>query len=94
MKKATEPLSEIKNNILDLFLTKNHTLVNIVNIIPGLSDHDIIEGMVDTKTASTKKAPRKVHLYWKADWDSLKTHMKDFCNSFVLRYEGKSVETL
>ena len=50
--------------------------------------------MVDTKPASTKKAPRKVHLYRKADWDSLKSYMKDFCNSFVLSYEGKSVETL
>ena len=65
-----------------------------VNIIPGLSAHDVIEVVVDTKPASTKKAPRKVHLYSKADCDSLKTHMKDFCNSFVLSYEGKSVETL
>ena len=68
--------------------------MNSVKIIPGLSDHDIVEGVVDTKPASTKKAPRKVHLYRKADWDSLKSYMKDFCNSFVLIYEGKSVETL
>ena len=72
-----------QGNILDLFLTINHTLVNSVNIIPGLSDHDIIEGVVDIKPASTGKAHRKVHLYKKADWDSLKTHMEDFCNSFV-----------
>ena len=83
-----------QGNILDLFLTTNHTLVNSVKIIPGLSDHDIVEGVVDTKPASTNKAPRKVHLYRKADWDSLKSYMKDFCNSFVLSYEGKSVETL
>ena len=59
MKKATASLSEIKNNILDLFLTTNHTLVNSVNIIPGLSDHDIIEGVVDIKPVSTKKVPKK-----------------------------------
>ena len=48
-----------QGNILDLFLTTNHTLVNSVNITPGLSDHDIVEGVVDRKHASTKKAPRK-----------------------------------
>ena len=48
-----------QGNTLDLFLTTNHILVNSVNIIPGMSDHDIVEGVVDTKPASTKKAPRK-----------------------------------
>ena len=83
-----------QGNILDLFLTTNHTLVNSVNVIPGLSDHNIVKCLVDTKPASTKKAPRKVHLYRKADWVSLKAHMTEFCNSFVLSYQGKSVETL
>ena len=58
MKKATQSLSEIKNNILHLFLTTNHTLVNSVNIIPGLSDHDIIdiiEGVVDIKVSKGAK---------------------------------------
>ena len=55
-----------QGNILDLFLTTNHTLVSSVNVIPGLSDHNIVKSLVDTKPASTKKAPRKVHLYRKA----------------------------
>ena len=82
-----------QGNILDLFLTTNHTLVNSVNIISGLSDHNIVKCLVDTKPSSTKKAPRKVHLYRKADWVSLRAYMTEFCNSFVLSYEGKSVET-
>ena len=36
-------------NILDLFLTTNPTLVNFVSIIPGLSDHNIVKCIVDTK---------------------------------------------
>ena len=53
-------------NLLDrvisliLALTTNHTLVHSVNIIPGLSDHNIVKCVVDTKPASTKKAI-KVH---------------------------------
>ena len=82
------------DNILDLFLATNHTLVNLVNIIPGLSDNNVVEGVVVTKPASTEKAPRKVHLYRKADWESFKTHIKYFCNAFVLSYEGKKVQTL
>ena len=81
-------------NILDLYLTTNHTLVDTVNVIPGLSDHDIIKCVVDTKPNLAKTSPRKTYLYRKADWDSLRAYLKDFCNSFVLSYEGKSVESL
>ena len=31
-----------ESNILDLFLTTNPTLVNQVNILPGISDHNIV----------------------------------------------------
>ena len=42
-------------NILDLFLTTSHTLVDTVNvIIPGLSDHECV---VDTKPSRAKKSP-------------------------------------
>ena len=83
-----------QGNSLDLFLTTNHTLVNSVNVIPGLSDHCIVKCEVDTKPAFTMKAPRKAFLYRKTDWESLRAYMKDFCDSFVSSYEGKSVETL
>ena len=40
-------------NILDLFLTTNPTLVDSVNIITGLSDHNIVSCVVDTKPKLT-----------------------------------------
>ena len=80
-------------NILYLFLTTMFTLMNSVNVIPGLSDHNIVKCLVDTKPASTKKAPRKVHLY-SYKQISLRAYMIEFCNSFVLSYTGKSVEAL
>ena len=49
-------LLDRQGNILDLFLTTNHTLVNSVNIITGLSDQNLVKCVVDTKPASTKKA--------------------------------------
>ena len=81
-------------NILDLFLTTNHTLVESVSIIPGLSDHDIVRCTVNTKPKVTKNSPRRTLLYRKADWASLKIYMRSFCDSFLSSYEGKSVEVM
>ena len=81
-------------NILDLFLTTNHTLAEYVSIIPGLSDHNIVKCIVNSKPKVTKKAPRKTFLYRKAGWVSFRDYMQSFCSSFLSSYEGKSVEAL
>ena len=36
------------SNILDLFFTSNPTLVQRVSILPGISDHDIVQIQVNT----------------------------------------------
>ena len=36
-------------NVLDLFLTSNHTLVQKVEIVPGIADHDIMIADVNVK---------------------------------------------
>ena len=64
-------------NILDLFLTTNPTLVDNVSITPGLSDHDIVLIQVNVKPEVLKQVPRNIHLYKKADWDQLKQSMRD-----------------
>ena len=52
---VTEPTRG--DNILDLFLTSNPTLVNSVRSNPGISDHD---GML-TSPRLLKSKPRKVY---------------------------------
>ena len=64
-------------NILDLFLTSNPTLVDNVSITPGLSDHNIVLIQVNVKPEVLKQVPRNIHLYKKADWDQLKQSMRD-----------------
>ena len=44
-------------NILDLFLTTNPTLVDNVSITPGLSDHDIVLIQVNVKPGAVKAGP-------------------------------------
>ena len=48
-------------NILDLFLTTNPTLVDNVSITPGLSDHDIVLIQVNVKPEVLKRVPRNIH---------------------------------
>ena len=45
-------------NILDPFLISNHTLVNSVEIISGISDHDIISATVSARPALLRQKPR------------------------------------
>jgi len=42
------------SNILDLFVTTNPTLVQRVSIIPGISDHGIVQIQVNTSTFAGK----------------------------------------
>ena len=79
-------------NILDLFMTTNPTLVNLVSIIPGLSDHDIVSCVVDTKPKVSKQPPRTAHLYRNTNWESFSEYMKSFCHFFILNFEDKTVE--
>ena len=56
-------------HILDLFFTSKPTLIDSVSILPGLSDHDIVQVhvLVNTILSQTKQVPRNIRLYKKAD---------------------------
>ena len=61
------------NNILDLFLTTNPTLIKSVACLPGLSDHDMVIAECALKPTPLKQKPRKAQLFRKADWPRLKS---------------------
>ena len=79
---------------LDLFLTSNHTLVQKVEIVPGIADHDIMISDVNVKPQIAQQKPRAVPLYRKADWDSFRKYISEFASDFMLNYENKTVEQL
>ena len=87
-----EPTRE--GNILDLFLTNSPTLVDSVNVVPGIADHQAVMAVVRLRPTIQKVKPRKVHLYSKADWDSLRRGMQDFQETFLASFEGKFTEQL
>ena len=87
---VTEPTR--KDNILDLFLTTNPTLINKVNCSPGLGDHDVVSAEALLKPTLHKQKPRKVFIFSRADWPTLKAKMKLYKQSFLSNHYGQTVE--
>ena len=60
---VTEPtrITETTSNVLDLFFTSNSTLVNKVEIIPGISDHEAVFIESSLKPMKVNIPPRKVY---------------------------------
>ena len=73
---VTEPTRY--ENALNLFLTNNPTLVCKVELLPGLSDHDIVYSEVNVKPQIVAQRPRVMPVYMKADWDPLTEHVLKF----------------
>ena len=81
-----------EDSVLDLFCTNKPGLVKSTSTIPGISDHDIIAAHCDIRARHTRKAPRKIHMFSKADWTKLKEESKIFCDDFLQRHVDRSVE--
>ena len=72
------------NNILDIFLTNNPTLVERSSLLPGLSDHDGIPLIIiSSKPKIIKTKPRKVFLYSKADTKRIKEEFLNHSNALM-----------
>ena len=81
-------------NVLDLFLTSNHTLVNKVEILAGISDHKISISDISIKPKMSLLKPRSVPIYRKADWDKFKSFMASKCTEILCRFQKSTVEEI
>jgi len=66
------------SNILDLFFTTNPTLVQRVSILPGISDHDIVQIQVNTSAKILFQKPRSISPYKMANWDGMKQALEAY----------------
>ena len=81
--------------ILDLVFTNVPSLVQNVDVIPGVSDHDIV--MVDFFMSSQKiKQPRrKIFLYKKGEFDKIDEHLVKYAKTVTDEvYNSSSVNEL
>ena len=85
-------ITETTSNILELFFTSNQTLINKVEIIPGISDHEAVFIESSLKPMKVKTPARKVYQYRKADYESMKKELKAFQTDFDRESGIKDVE--
>ena len=45
-----------------------------IDVLPGISDHDLVFSEVSTKPVETRQPPRSTYLYKRADWEGFKTY--------------------
>ena len=66
---VTKPthITATSESTLDLFFTSNSSLINKIEVIPGISDYDIVYIEANLKPRKVVKPSRKVFLYNKAN---------------------------
>ena len=65
-----------KANVLDILLTNRSDQVLRVDILPVISDHDIVFSEMDSRSSKQPQKPRMIPLYKKANWDNIRQEMK------------------
>ena len=85
-------LPTYRDHVLDLFCSNKPGLIKSVSVIPGVSDHGFV--VVDTvlKPLLSKKTPRKILRWSRADWASIKQSTVDFTKNTI--QSGLGVEEL
>ena len=87
-------ITEDTGNTLDLFFSNNQSLVNRVEVIPGISDHETVYVESSLRPAKIVTPPRQVNCYRKADFDSLKEELRQAKEDFINMAEISSAEQL
>jgi hypothetical protein len=75
---VTKPtdITATSESTLDLFFTSNSSLINKIEVIPGISDNEIVYIEANLKPRKVVKPPRKVFLYNKVNTEKISENMK------------------
>ena len=87
----TEPTRE--HNILDLTITNSPGSVKSTHVTPGLSDHEAAVCDFNLAPLFNRKAPRKVHIYSRANWTNIKADIVDFSTHYFEVLRNENVES-
>ena len=84
------------NNTLDLFLSNRPTLINRVEPLPGISDHDTMVFVVTSIKSMRQRPNRRKILLWKhVDYDMLKAQVANLSNDIInIYYMTTPINTL
>jgi hypothetical protein len=71
------------DNILDLMITNFPNQVPRTEILPGISDHDIVFLEFNIAPKKLKEKPRQAPIYKNANWDTIKSEIKTLYDHIV-----------
>ena len=89
---VTEPTRPVSLKTPDLVLSSTPTLISDVNVVPGMSDHDLVNFTINTNPRKTSKPPHKVYRYKSANMDGLHKDMIDAQEDFLNKCQTRSVD--
>ena len=81
-----------KKNILDLVLTNNSGIFNLVDVEGGISDHNVIHIDLNLQTFRKRKPKRKLYIRRKADEKGLKEDILNFQKEYLTDTAGTTQE--
>ena len=81
-------------NCLDIVLTNVPDLVPRVEILPPLSDHDVVYFEFQTKVTKAKNVIRPIPLYKRANWDGMKEELLSLRDRIEAQSSTSDADTL
>ena len=73
------------NNILDIFLTNHPLLVESCEIIPGVSDHEIV--LITSLTILSHSKSKPITLWYEADFETINNYIDQFAVTFFSAFD-------
>ena len=80
-----------KNNTLDLFVTNQPDKILRVDVLPGISDHDIAFAEFVLRPIKYSQKPRQIMLYKPANWDLIRSDMASLKDSITIMCDSDAV---
>ena len=82
-------------NILDLIATNHPSSFRRTEIIPGVSDHDIVYTEIYIVPTRQQQKPRQIPLYSKTKWNNVNSDVKAIYNEIMnMKNIGESVNSM
>ena len=83
-----------EENMLDLMAVNNPTLLNRTEIIPGISDDNVVFAELDIAPLRQRQTKRKIPIYGKAKWEEIDEEMKKTHELLTAQNAESDVETM
>ena len=81
------------NNILDLAFTNNVSIITSTKVIPGLSDHDIVEITLNISPPRKKLPKRKIYLRKKANTEQIQDDLIKLKSNYFSKFSDSDVDS-